>query len=195
MFVHSVPILKSVNSLSSSVNRLVCPTFAKYLGQIAWCQAKMNSTLLSVQYISYSIISLVLQRDLLHKSIAKRNEWSNSYHYIVVGSGSAGAIVAARLAEDPRVRVLLLEAGGAQSLRTDMPPLYPSFLGTDYDWNYMSEPQKYMGLAYVDKRQTEPRGMSASSRSSGDGCLIREGNRWHIHNKLHGLQSRQSSRL
>lgn len=156
----------------------------------------MNSTLLSVQYLSYSIISLVLQRDLLHKSIAKRNEWSNSYHYIVVGSGSAGAIVAARLAEDPRVRVLLLEAGGPQNLRTDMPPLYPTFVGSEFDWNYVSEPQKYMGLAYVDKRQTEPRGMSAPlTRATNVKDVLRKGDWRHLNHQLHGLQSGQSSGL
>ena len=56
-------------------------------------QGTMNSAVLSVQYMSYSIISLLLQRELLHKSIANRNEWLNNYHYIVVGSGSAGAKV------------------------------------------------------------------------------------------------------
>ena len=151
----------------------------------------MNATLLSVQYMSYSIISLILQRELLHQSIAKRSEWMESYHYIVVGSGSAGAIVAKRLAEDPRVRVLLIEAGGPQSIRTDMPTLYPTFVGSNYDWNYLSEPQKYMGLAYIDKKQTEPRGKICSYFCSQlfniQEILSRKNYRWDVLNKLYGV--------
>lgn len=47
----------------------------------------------------------------------------NQFDYIVVGGGSAGSVVAARLSEDPKVRVLLIEAGGEPSRFTDCPGL------------------------------------------------------------------------
>lgn len=62
--------------------------------------------------------------------------------YIVVGAGSAGAAVAARLSEDPAVSVLLLEAGGPDSaLELHVPAAFSKLFRGAYDWNYDTVPQ------------------------------------------------------
>ena len=69
-----------------------------------------------------------------------------SYNYIVVGAGSAGAAVASRLSEDPGVSVLLLEAGGANdALEISMPAAFANLFKTRWDWNYQTAPQPALG--------------------------------------------------
>ena len=64
------------------------------------------------------------------------------YDYIVVGAGSAGAVVANRLSADPRHKVLLLEAGPADHPWTHIPVGYSRLLTHPVaNWCYSSEPE------------------------------------------------------
>lgn len=63
------------------------------------------------------------------------------YDVIVCGAGSAGSVVAGRLAEDPQIRVLLLEAGGTDEVAAVRDPtLWVTNLGSERDWGYMTQP-------------------------------------------------------
>ncbi|XP_059475226.1 glucose dehydrogenase [FAD, quinone]-like [Neocloeon triangulifer] len=80
------------------------------------------------------------------------------FDFIVVGGGSAGAVVAARLAEDKGHSVLLLEAGGPPRDVFNTPSVAPLLQKTDYDWQYVTEPQNSSCLALENRASIWPRG-------------------------------------
>jgi choline dehydrogenase len=67
--------------------------------------------------------------------------------YVIVGGGSAGCALAARLTEDPATTVTLLEAGGdGRGLKVEMPAGAVSLVGHDgSDWRYTAEPDPTLG--------------------------------------------------
>ncbi|UJP10808.1 GMC family oxidoreductase N-terminal domain-containing protein [Microbacterium sp. KUDC0406] len=87
----------------------------------------------------------------------------NTYDYVVVGAGSAGAAVAARLSEDPAARVLLLEAGPEdKKTEVHIPAAFSKLFKSDVDWNYETEPQPELG----GRRVYWPRGKVLGGSSS-----------------------------
>jgi choline dehydrogenase len=64
-----------------------------------------------------------------------------SFDTIIVGAGSAGCVLANRLSADPARRVLLLEAGRAAPINSDIPANWPAMFNTNVDWGYHTEPQ------------------------------------------------------
>jgi choline dehydrogenase len=70
----------------------------------------------------------------------------NSFDYVVVGAGSAGSVIAARLTEDPHVSVLLVEAGPATGPDLmAVPPAWPALIGSEIDWRFTTVPQTGLG--------------------------------------------------
>ena len=82
---------------------------------------------------------------------------------LIVGAGSAGCVLAARLSADPSRKVVLIDAGGSDNNPSILDPqLWPTLIGGPYDWGYQTQPQSGLNgrvLAY-------PRGKVLGGSSS-----------------------------
>src|SRR5205809_5238554 len=83
---------------------------------------------------------------------------SDGYDFVVVGGGSAGAVIAARLSEDPACRVALIEAGERPPEISSLPIAPPAMqLNPATDWMFTADPGK-AGLGLNGRRVPVPRG-------------------------------------
>ena len=97
-----------------------------------------------------------------------------AYDYVIVGAGSAGCVLAARLSEDPDTRVLLIEAGPPDTNDLiHIPAAFSALFRTDQDWDHSTvwEAQLHNRRIYL------PRGKMLGGSSSLNAMIYIRGNR------------------
>ncbi|KAL0280519.1 UNVERIFIED_CONTAM: hypothetical protein PYX00_001788 [Menopon gallinae] len=109
-----------------------------------------------VIFIFNTFISLYVTLSDLGSSL--HGDIGSEYDYIIVGGGSAGAVIALRLSENQNVSVLLLEAGAATPDILNIPVLGPLKQTSDLDWQYKTIPQEHSCYGLKNNSSVWPSG-------------------------------------
>lgn len=99
------------------------------------------------------------------------------YDFIVIGGGSAGAVIASRLSEIANWTVLLLEAGEDENEISDVPLLAGYTQLSKFDWKYQTSPSSSYCLAMAGDKCNWPRGKVLGGSSVLNAMIYVRGNR------------------
>nr|XP_045611163.1 glucose dehydrogenase [FAD, quinone]-like [Procambarus clarkii] len=136
----------------------------------------MIATLLPV--LRLGLISLMQESRRADFRFSRPEAFNHDYDFIIVGAGTAGSVLAARLSEVKGWRVLLLEAGGTPPPETYVPGLVGfNYLRGNINWNYVTVPQKHGLKNFVDRRATIPHARVVGGGSTTNGMVYVRGNR------------------
>lgn len=98
------------------------------------------------------------------------------YDYVIIGGGTAGAVLANRLSADSSIKVLVLEAGysDGRQLFSRIPAAFPFLFKTKADWNFSTEPQVQLN----NRRLFWPRGKMLGGCSSINALIYQRCSRY-----------------
>ncbi|KAE9542798.1 hypothetical protein AGLY_002709 [Aphis glycines] len=106
----------------------------------------------------------------------------SEYDFIVVGAGSAGAVVASRLSEIKKWKVLLIEAGSKAIHFMDVPITSQLLQASEYNWKYRTIPMNTSCLSFDDQRCKFPRGKVMGGSSVLNYMIYTRGNKMDYDN-------------
>lgn len=109
--------------------------------------------------------------------VVDRSTLDTEYDFVIIGAGSAGAVLANRLTEVPEWKVLLVEAGEDETVLSDMPFLMPTLQLSNMDWQFQTEPQGTACLGMNGGRCNWPRGKVLGGSSVLNAMLYVRGNK------------------
>ncbi|XP_015183004.1 PREDICTED: glucose dehydrogenase [FAD, quinone]-like [Polistes dominula] len=124
------------------------------------------------------LFKIIEKKDSIFSSI-NIPKLNRAYDFIVVGGGSAGAVVASRLSEVSNWSVLLLEVGGNENEITDVPSFHEDLHLTEIDWQYKTIPSNSSAYCLaIEKGECNwPRGKVLGGSSVINGMVYVRGNR------------------